>query len=241
MPEKNRPIPQFPQEAHGSTGYQVARTALDAAASFVPGAGYAVGALVDKFVGAPLQKRRDEWFELVGDGLRDLQDRLSGFDPSTLDENEEFISVVAHTTASAIKTHREEKREALLNATLNMAAGYKIDDLLLGSFLGIIDRYAGLHIQVLRLLANPSGVPEVVAAAQNVYMGAQMRVLRAAPFLASVPEDQLQLVLRDLSNDGLAETGGISVMASAQSMLNTSSTGKGEAFLKFISSPLEQT
>ena len=84
--ESKVPLEPYPQKDDRSAGYHIARTAIEAAASvtLIPGAGYAVGQLVEAYVSAPLQKRRDEWFTKLGEGLAELLNRLDGFDPSTL-------------------------------------------------------------------------------------------------------------------------------------------------------------
>ncbi|RUV99082.1 MULTISPECIES: hypothetical protein [unclassified Mesorhizobium] len=77
MSEKKESLPPYPEKDARTGAYHVARTAIDAgaAATLIPGAGYAIGQIVERFVAAPLQKRREEWFTKVGEGLRDLQDR----------------------------------------------------------------------------------------------------------------------------------------------------------------------
>lgn len=235
----NERLPDYPTSDPRSFGYGVARSALDAAASVVPGGSYAIGALVEHFVAAPLQKRRDEWFERVGKGLSELQDRLSGFDPSSLSENEEFISAVFDATQSAMKTASEDKLVNLRNGVLNVAAGITIDEILRGTFFGLIDRFSPLHVRVLSLLANPSASPEMVSASKNVIAGAQYNSLRAAVPESVASEAVLSRVLADLSREGLADTGSLKAMGTPAVLLAKRSTAEGDAFLTFIKSPLD--
>lgn len=232
-------LPEYPTSDPRSFGYGVARSALDAAASVVPGGSYAIGALVEHFVAAPLQKRRDEWFERVGKGLLELQDRLSGFDPSTLSGNEEFISAVFDATQSAMKTANEDKLVSLRNGILNVAAGVTLDEILRGTFFGLIDRFSPLHIQVLSLLADPSGSPEMVSASQNVIAGAQYNSLRAAIPESVATEPVMSRVLADLAREGLADTGSLKAMGTPAVLLAKRSTAAGDAFLAFVKSPLD--
>lgn len=186
------------------------------AATLIPGAGYAIGQIVERFVAAPLQKRRDQWSTKVGEGLRDLQDRLQDFDPSKLDENDDFVSAVAEATAAAVRTAKEEKIEALRNGVLNIAAGLQIDEILRGAFFGYIERFSPAHVRVLKLLSDPSSSPEMKERASQMMAGAQMS---------------------DLNREGLADTGGMMTMGTSGVFLAKRTTGVGDAFLQFIASP----
>ncbi|OWK22207.1 hypothetical protein AJ88_15885 [Mesorhizobium amorphae CCBAU 01583] len=180
-----------------------------AAVTLIPGASYAIGQIVERFVAAPLQKRRDQWFTKVGEGLRDLQDRLQDFDPSKLDENDDFVSAVAEATPAAVRTAKEEKIEALRNGVLNIAAGLQIDDILRGAFFGCIERFSPAHVRVLGLLADPSSSPEMKAKASQMMAGAQMSVLEAALPSSVISAGALSRVLSDLHREGLADTSGL--------------------------------
>lgn len=237
--EKNH-LPPYPEKDTRSGAYHVARTAIDAGAAvtLIPGAGYAIGQIVERFVAAPLQKRRDQWFTKVGEGLRDLQDRLGDFDPSTLSENDDFISAVAEATTAAVKTAKEEKVEALRNGVLNIAAGLQIEDVLRGAFFGYIERFSPAHTRVLKLLADPSSSPEMRQKASEMTAGAQMDVLRAALPETSVSKAALSRILSDLTREGLAETGSMMGMGTSGVFLAKRTTGVGDEFLRFIASPL---
>ncbi|EHP94977.1 hypothetical protein [Methylorubrum extorquens] len=82
--------------------------AVDSAAGLlVPVLGpAAVQAILKNAVRLPMEVRRNNWFNSIGEGLRELQDRLDGFGPNQLGENEEFVSIVFETTQMAMKTHR---------------------------------------------------------------------------------------------------------------------------------------
>jgi hypothetical protein len=208
------------------------------AATLIPGAGYAIGQIVERFVAAPLQKRRDQWFTKVGEGLRDLQDRLQDFDPSKLDENDDFVSAVAEATAAAVRTAKEEKIEALRNGVLNIAAGLQIDEILRGAFFGYIERFSPAHVRVLKLLSDPSSSPEMKERASQMMAGAQMNVLRAALPESVISPAALTRVMSDLNREGLADTGGMMTMGTSGVFLAKRTTGVGDAFLQFIASPI---
>lgn len=240
MSDEKEPLPPYPEKDARSGAYHVARTAIDAgaAASLIPGAGYAIGQIVERFVAAPLQKRRDQWFTKVGEGLRDLQARLQDFDPSKLDENDDFVSAVAEATAAAVRTAKEEKIEALRNGVLNIAAGLQIDDILRGAFFGYIERFSPAHVRVLKLLSDPSSSPEMKQKASEMSMGAQISVLRAALPESLIAQSALNRVMSDLNREGLADTSGLMAMGTSGVFLAKRSTSVGDAFLQFITSPV---
>lgn len=230
-------LSDYPKSDDRSFGYEVARTTIDAVSSIIPGGSYAVGKLVEHFVAAPLQKRRDEWFERVGAGLRDLQERFDGFDPAKLDENEDFVSAVFEATQAAMKTSKEEKIEALRNGIMNIASGFRLDDILRSAFFSYIDRFTPLHLRVLRLLSNPSASPEMRAQAERTMAGAQMNILRSALPESVADNSSLNRVLADLDREGLADTKSLNTMGTQNSLLSKRSTAAGDAFLRFVSSP----
>lgn len=230
-------LADYPTSDDRSFGYEVARTAIDAATSIVPGGGYAVGKLVERFVSAPLQKRRDEWFERVGEGLRDLQERLGGFDPSKLEENDDFLSAVYEATQAAMKTAKDEKLEALRNGILNIASGMRLEDILRSAFFGYIDRFSPAHLRVLHLISNPSASPEMREAAKDTYAGAQINTLRAALPESEIDEPALKRILADFQREGLAHTDGMRAMSTQGSLLSKRTTDAGDAFLRFVSKP----
>lgn len=240
MSEEKDRLPPYPEKDTRSGAYQIARTAIDAGASatLIPGASYAIGQIVEMFVAAPLQKRRDDWFTKVGEGLRDLQDRLQDFDPSKLDENDDFISAVAEATTAAVRTAKEDRIELLRNGCLNIAAGLQIEDVLRGAFFGYIERFSSAHVRVLTLLADPSASPEMRERASQLMAGAQMDVLRAALPETVLSPAALKRVLSDLNREGLADTGGMLAMGTSGVFLAKRSTGVGDAFLQFIASPV---
>ncbi|UYW33636.1 hypothetical protein [Methylorubrum extorquens] len=226
----------YPESDDRTVGYQVARTAIEAAASIVPGAGYALGQIVEHVIGEPLRKRRDEFFTRVGERLNKLEEqgRISS---SELSDDEEFVSAVYEATQIYMKTSKEEKRQLLENAIINTALGFNLDDVLRGAFYALIERFSPLHIVVLKMLHDPSASPEYADAAKNVYMSSKdnivRQVLKMPHHHASGP---LERVFSDLNREGLtdgSEKGGMTkdgVMAGSTTLI-------GAQFLRFISAP----
>ncbi len=230
------PLGEYPQKAEGTAAYEVARTTLDAAASLVPGGSYAIGALVQRYVAAPLEKRREEWFQRVGEGLRDLEERFADFDPESLDHNEDFVSAVYTATQAAMRTAHIEKREALRNAILNQALTQSLDETVFGRFVSYVNDFSPAHLRVLHLLAAPDQNPKMVDNAKGVWSGSQISVLVAA--VPDLHRDVLNRILSDLERESLAQTSGMNAMGTASSLLAKRTTEYGDMFLAFISSPV---
>ena len=220
-------------------GHDAAIGTLGAAASFVvPLSGPVVQALLKKCVQAPLEVRRTAWFNMVGEGLRELQDRFEGFDPDQLAENQEFVSVVAETTRIAMATHRAEKLEALRSVVLNVAAGVHLADVLQGAFLGYVDRFSALHLKVLKMLSNPAAVPAMAARAENMMTGSLGVLFEAAlPELGS-NNSLLARVVADLSQERLTNGATLNAMMTGSGLLEKRTSEFGDSFLKFITSPM---
>ncbi|GJE29536.1 hypothetical protein [Methylobacterium organophilum] len=231
--------PAYPSSDGLSKAGEMAMGTIGAAAGLVvPVVGpAAVQAILKNAVRLPMEVRRNNWFNSIGEGLRELQDRLDGFDPNHLGENEEFVSIVFETTQMAMKTHRAEKLEALRNVVLNTAAGVQIDDVLRGAFLVYVDRFSGLHLRVLKMLSNPAAVPAMVARAENMMMGSLSTVLFAA--LPEIGENErlLRRVVKDLEDEGLTDGAALNTTMSGGGLLAKRSTAEGDGFLRFISEP----
>lgn len=221
-------IKSFPKVDHPEIEYRIIR----AAASGVPIFGGAFQELLDVAIGSPLQKRREDWFNSVGEVLQDVCNRVEGLSPEALGENEVFLSVVANATAIAMRNHRTEKLEALKNIVANTAAGYSLDDVLLNTFLDLIDRLSPLHIVVLRINDNPANFPEIIAVGKSLMAGSFRHLIKAA--LPKCTDPVLNQVEADLTSAGLIDGGG-NVMMSGGGLMNSHTTPRGKAFVKFIS------
>ena len=121
-----------------------------AAGSAVPIAGGAIEELIG-YIKAPLDQRRDEWFQVLADGLARLEEegRLMR---ETLYDNEAFVDAVARGVQAAIRTGQQEKRAALRNAALNAALNLVPDEAERQMFLELVERFTVLAP------ANPQGV-----------------------------------------------------------------------------------
>jgi hypothetical protein len=229
MSEKNEP---FPTNDERSFGYSVAKVALGA----VPIVGGAAQEFLDKAVGDPLRKRQEVWLAELGNGLAALSERVHGLSPERLADDPAFVTAAAQATQDALRTHSEIKREALKNTVLNVAAGVRLDDVLLGSFIEYINRFSEAHLKLLALLRDPMSDAAYAREAQNVSMGSVHGIVaRAHPDIASQP-DLLDRLHGDLSREGLAQ-GSFKAMMTGGGLRNPQTTAIGNAFLDFIAPP----
>ena len=127
-----------------------AHLATKAALSAIPVVGGPAAELFSAILIPPLARRRDEWLQALADGLRDLQERVRGFRVESLSNNEAFVTAVMHASQTAIRNHQREKRQALRNAVLNVAANRAPKEDVQLMFLNFIDTLTPWHLHVLR-------------------------------------------------------------------------------------------
>ena len=81
----------------------------------VPIGGSLAAEAFNAIFGPPYQKRQRAWQENVFGALVDLQQRTGSIDLTRLQQDDEFLSMLASASQLAFKTHRKEKLEALRN------------------------------------------------------------------------------------------------------------------------------
>jgi hypothetical protein len=104
----------------------------------------------------PLTRRRDAWFEDLARRLRDLETKVAGFRFDNLSQNEQFVSATAQATQAALRTHQQEKLDALRNAVLNVAAGTAPAEDKQWLFLHLVDQLSALHLRLLAFAKAPA-------------------------------------------------------------------------------------
>ncbi len=181
-------------------------TGVRAVLSLVPVLG---GPLVEFFsmvVAPPLERRRDEWFVGIYSRLKKVESQVKGFKIKKLAKNEEFISTLLYATQVAMRTHHEEKLEALRNIVVNSSLCITAGENFHLIFMNMIDRYTPLHILILRFIENPCiFIP--------TYRGMKTDELSFADdlrdaFRSTFPElhiidEYYEQIIRDLTSDGL--------------------------------------
>lgn len=130
--------------------------------SAVPLAGGAAGEIFGLLVAAPASKRRDEWIQALAERLQALEKKIPDLFQA-LPSNDDFVTAALHATQIAMRTHQNEKIEALRNAVLNVAIGSapNVDHQLM--FLLWVDAFTPSHLAFLEICRS-SCVPEQRAA-----------------------------------------------------------------------------
>lgn len=219
------------------TALDVAHTVVKAALGSVPVVGSAAAELFAAVVTPPLVRRRDEWVENIALGLERLRTG-EALDFDELSRNKAFISTVLHATQAAIRSHQQEKLDALRNAVLNSARPGAPDDDLQLMFLDFVDTFTPWHLRVLSFLNDPKAWLEGHSVRyQHISMGAVSTFLELAyPELAS-RRDFHTLLAKDLHTRGLTTMENLVVTGTAGGILAPRTTDMGRSFLKFISEP----
>ncbi len=128
-------IPEEPKKSARDVAY----TVVKAAVSGVPIVGGPAAELLGLVFGPPLEKRREKWLEQLAGAVEEILDKMADLTPDTLSQNEVFVSTALRVTEIAIRTHQQEKLEALRNAVVNAALPEAPDETLQQIFLNHVD------------------------------------------------------------------------------------------------------
>ena len=93
--------------------------------------------------------------EEIAQALGELSERVEGFNIEDLAENPAFISTVLNASQAAMRSHQEEKLEALQNAVLNSALPNAPDDDFQLVFVSYVDTLAPWHLRLLKFYSDP--------------------------------------------------------------------------------------
>jgi hypothetical protein len=219
------------------TALDVAHTVVKAALGSVPVVGSAASELFAAVVTPPIARRRDEWVENIALGLERLR-AGEGLNYDELSRNDVFISTVLHATQAALRSHQQEKLDALRNAVLNSARSGAPDDDLQLTFLNLVDTFTPWHLRILAFLHDPRAwLDSRTVSYRHLMMGDVSTVLEMAfPELVS-RRDFYDQVAKDLHVRGLLSTESLRVTMTADGMVSSRTTEMGKTFLKFISEP----
>jgi hypothetical protein len=210
------------------TAGDVAHAAVKAVLAAVPVVGGSGVELFQFVIQAPLEKRRVEWMERIGQGLARLE--AKGIDIAGLCESEEFVSAVMYGSQIALRTHQEKKLEALRNAILNVAACSAPEEALQLMFLNFVDEFTEWHLKILKLFQAPPPMP-------NVPMGALSHVLETAFPELSGQREFYDSVWRELYLRSLVGAETLHAMASGSGLAQKQTTPIGDKLLAFIEAP----
>ncbi len=219
-----------PQSSLADKAHAVVRAGLGA----IPVAGQGAIELFSALILPPLEKRRNEWMEAVGQDLARLAvDRKIDLDE--LQQNQAFTDLVMSASQAAIRNANEEKRQALRNAIRNAALGNGPDEDQQQMFIRWVDEFGVWHLRILKLFQNPAAWADLRGHVfQRHYMSSLNAVLEEAyPDLKGKSEFYNQ-VWRDLQQRGLTNSGPLQTMMTSEGTLEGRTSGIGDEFLRFI-------
>jgi hypothetical protein len=225
--------PNVPKPKIGDGIHTIARAGLGS----LPIVGNAAVELFNILLVPPLEKRRDEWRESVGKRLAELEES-HGINPEDLASNPAFVSATLQASYAAVRTHHEEKLEALRNAILNSALPGAPIESLQQTFIRWVDELTADHIRFLNLFGNArqwfaknSKRPPTFSV-----MSSLLQLLESAyPEIAS-NRPFCDLIAQDLEARKLFD-GGLRTMMSAEGAWQKRTSELGDQFLRFISPP----
>lgn len=209
------------------------RTGIDAGLAAVPVVGGPVQVLVDAVLVPSIDRRREAWLRKLGELVNELSERIDGWTPDALSDDEPFVSAVVEASRIAMGTHLEEKLNLLKNCLANMALSTARDDFLDLQMFQYVDHLTPEHFVVLQYLDNPGAWFDARDIARpSIHMGAPRSVLIHARL--PVAGVALEIVLRDLNDRGLADTGSLGAMMSEAGVWQGRVSDLGRALLEFV-------
>lgn len=222
----------LPSQAKGETVQAIVRAGM----SIVP-AGGAVAELIDLVIKPALDRRREDWFNGLAADVQKLKERPNAPTIEELSKNDAFVTVMLNASAAAMRTHQQEKLDALRAAVINTALGMAPDEHTQLMFIRFVDELTALHLRILGYARNPASwfernqIPK-----PDIYLGARSAVLEAAlPELRGMGDIYNQAV-NELSARGLI-SGSFSGMVSQQGLFDKLTSPLGDRFLAFITAP----
>ena len=223
-----------PKKSIGDVAHALAKSVI----SQTPIVGAPAAEIFALVVAPPYERRRDEWIESIGNGLKELAEKVEGFKIEELSQNEAFITTVTHASQAAIRNHQKEKLEALRNAVLNAALPNAPEEDLQLMFLNYIDSLTTWHLAILKFLDNPRewGERHGITYPDWHMGGASAALEHAFPDLRG-KRDLYDVFVRDLHSRGLIGTDNLHVTGTGDSILASRTTTMGQQLIKFITSP----
>ncbi|UUZ63272.1 hypothetical protein LP417_27235 [Polaromonas sp. P1-6] len=112
---------EVPESSKGDVAHALAKAGLSA----VPFVGGPAVELFQLLVQPPLERRRQQWMQQVGEKLLELE--AKGLSLEKLQGNEQFVSAAMQASAAAIRTHkkRSSRHYATPYSTLPKATGQR--------------------------------------------------------------------------------------------------------------------
>lgn len=224
----------IPPKAPDEKDYALA--AAKAGVASIPVVGAALNELLAILIAPSLEKRRSEWMKEVGQGLLDIENRLSSLED--LQSKESFVDIAIEASRIAISTSQEEIRASLKNAVLNAAISESVDESKQKLFLHFLNTFTEWHIRFLRLFDDPeSYMREHKITLRNLYMGGITNLLDAAFPQLKGEEEFSEAVWNDIYSRKLFNTSSIHGTMSVSGIVARRTSNLGREFIHFIHPP----
>ncbi len=221
-------------EPAGEKAHRTARIMIGA----VPILGGAGVEIFNSIIDTPMNQRKVQWMTQVGNALNDLIDK-GVLTEQGLQHNQSFITTVAQASVLAMRSHQQEKLDALRNVVLNVAVGRDPEEDLRQLFLNFIDACTATHIRLLSLMRGPEewGKKHGVEFPSNWRMGGITQTIEHAfPDLRG-KQSIYKVIWGDLYQRGLISTDSLGTTMSRDGMLAPRTTELGSQLIDFFSEP----
>jgi hypothetical protein len=222
-----------PKPTSGDHLHAIARAGI----SSLPLVGNAAVELFNAVVTPPLERRRDAWRATVGQRLHDLE--ASKFITlESLKHNEAFIDATLQASHAAMRTHHEEKLQALSNAIANSALPTAPGESFQQLFIQWVDELTVDHLRFLQLFRDPRGWFSrngVKAPEFSISSSLSALLEHAYPDLGKNRE-LYDLIAAELSARKLF-SGSMHTMMSGNGAWAKRTTELGDKFIDYISEP----
>lgn len=162
-PERASDLETFPQPGAVDYFAQIMQLGISA----IPDWGGPASQLFGMIAAPLLAQRRDTWFEELRAQLNEMSRRVEGLTIQALAHNEQFVDAILQAMPLALRTGQQEKREALRNAVLKVAAGNAPEQDLQSIFFNLVDEFTPTHLQALRLFEHSDAEVRARLAAQR--------------------------------------------------------------------------
>lgn len=200
-------------------------------ASLVPVFGAPVVELMNMLVTPKLQLRRDTWFQELGERVKKLEEE-GKINYEDLQKDDVFIDISMKATEVALKTHQEEKLNALRNALINTSLNYPLIDISLKQiFINYVDVFTVWHIKLLELFNNPKKHEHQF---QHIFSSSLTEIIEGVYPELKGKSEFYRSICKDLYSKDLINTESVSAMMTKEGLLARRVTNMGYQFLQFI-------
>jgi len=212
-----------------------ARIASLTAASIIPIAGGPLGVFIAEAYARHKDRKLEAFFQEILQRIAGLEKIQSEEGVQALLSDQNFKSLLYEAAIISEKTLQDKKIALLQNAVVNSRSGNQSLDKR-SMFLRYIDELTESHLQLMALLHNPRGFYE-----SNNLEWSDWTIGGKTVLIQSVFPDWdmgfIDQLVKDLNARGLVSLSTIHGISSPHSMADSSSTGLGIEFSRFVERP----